>query len=775
MKKSPGILHFVGKCALIGLAGALLTSCSTLDSSGEQEEQKEKKGRFDFLRDDKNLETPDGTQTIAEEQVGDDAGTASAVSDDKLEKLSKRGPATPATAEKSPVPSPGTNFYDDFTLFNGDEELSVSLVFNSAPLLDVLPAFADVLGFNFVADSDLKGVITLNLNTVMTRRELWETFDRMLYLSGAGVTVDGSLLKIMALPKLAVQPGGKVSSDGSGEVLHYQLRNSTAKDVVTQLKPFLGTNSVCVELTRSNAVLVCDSPANMPRIKQLLEAIDRSARANWPRAALRCRNILPSKVATELQSVLPVLGFTVTRSDDKTELPGAIQLLGIDRLQMLVVSAATEEALAEIRSWVEVLDSADSLDQERVFVYKVAHGKAAQLAQALSVIYDTSGSSLTIDTSTGDSRTDSLDSTRTNSSSTRNNRTNTGGNSNPAAIQAESNTETDQSSSVFETPVRVFADGVLNRLVIRTTPRTYASIKALLRRLDVVPSQVLLQVLVVEVTLTESTKFGLEFSAKGSGSGADSLLGTNYNNLNPFGENPESGFTYLLSNPNDPQNKFGYIRAMAGNNAIKVVSSPQLLVSSHTEATISVGSEVPIITGGITNSSSSGDVTQTYEYKDTGVILTITPQVTSTDLISLEVTQELSTATTNTTSATIDSPEISKREIQTAMTIANGRTMIIGGLIQEKHNDDLESVPFVNEIPILRRLFGSTDAAVERSEILVLITGYIVNEKSPVEEMIKRYDEALRSLNNFDESLGDRSGSRTSRISNKLDSREFWE
>ncbi|MEI3002308.1 MAG: hypothetical protein V8T86_15650 [Victivallis sp.] len=96
---------------------------------------------------------------------------------------------------------------------NGDEEIPVSLVFNSAPLLDVLPAFADVLGFNFVADSDLKGVVTLNLNSNMTRRELWNTFDRMLNLAGAGVTVEDSLLKIMALPKLAQQPGARVGSE----------------------------------------------------------------------------------------------------------------------------------------------------------------------------------------------------------------------------------------------------------------------------------------------------------------------------------------------------------------------------------------------------------------------------------------------------------------------------------------------------------------------------------------------------------------------------------
>ena len=221
---------------------------------------------------------------------------------------------------------------------------------------------------------------------------------------------------------------------------------------------------------------------------------------------------------------------------------------------------------------------------------------------------------------------------------------------------------------MFNTPVRVFADGVLNRLVIRTTPRTYASIKALINRLDVVPAQVLLQVLVVEVTLSESTQFGLELSGSYSGK-TNSLIGTNYSNLTTptvtttkdenTGEitratNRQTGFSYFLSDPDNPDNKFAYIRALAGNGNIKVVSSPQLLVSSHTEASINVGTEVSVITGSITNTSSDGNMQNAYQYRPTGVTLTVTPQITSNDLISLKVLQELSSV--DYTSATVENP-----------------------------------------------------------------------------------------------------------------------
>lgn len=760
-RKTTSLSRRIGTPVAIALSGMLFSSCAIFRPE-EEETGTAKEDRFEFLHSEQQPREAVKPESIEEEQVLPKPAGEDESGMKKLDAVSSKGGDSPPPAVSKEESE--SRFYDDFLLMSGDEEIPVSLVFNSAPLLDVLPAFADVLGFNFVADSDLKGVVTLNLNSNMTRRELWNTFDRMLNLAGAGVTVEDSLLKIMALPKLAQQPGARVGT----EILFCPLKNSTASDVVTEIKPFLSKDSVCVELTRPNAILVCDEVENIAKLRQILEVIDQSARRNWPRMPVPCRNILPTKVVEELQNVLPVLGFTVTQTTDKTELPGAIQLVGIDRLQLIVVSAATQDAIEEIRKWIDIFDSADSIDQERVFVYKVSHNRAAQLAQALSIIYSTQGATQNIDTSTGTIRTDALN---TPSSVNRNSQSGARQNSN-AGSSISNSTQTDLRSSLFDTPVRIFADGMLNRLVIRTTPRTYASIKALLDRLDVVPAQVLLQVLVVEVTLTESTKFGLELAGKGSGSGVNSMLGTNYENLTPFGESKQDGFTFLLNDPNNPENKFGYIRALAGNNAIKVISSPQLLVASHTEARIQVGSRVPVITGGITDSSSEGRVTQTYKYEDTGIILTLTPQITSTDLITLNITQTLSDAIKNTTSSTIDSPELTVREIETSMTIANGRTMVIGGLIQEKRNDDLQSVPFVNDIPFLRRLFGSTEAKVERSEILVLITGYIVDERSTVEELIKRYNDALSSLNEFDQTMGDKAKPRKG--ANHFDSTEFW-
>jgi len=758
----------------------LLTSCQSVD----KKESKKQEDRFAFLKNknDAKAGKPEKFESTADERIRPKDAERPVVPASTLEKFGLKAPDKASIAELS---KPAPKFYEDFIALNGDEELEVSLVFNSAPLLDVLSAFGDLLGFNFVADSDLKGVVTLNLNSKMTRRELWNTFDRMVYLAGAGVKVEDSLLRVMALNKFAMQPDNRSGKGAKTEIYYRQLVNATSTEVTRQIRGFLGSGAILADLTRPNAVMICDSTENMPKLRELVEYLDRNGKADWPRAVVPCNHILPTKVALELQEILPVLGLKIHKSSDRTDQPGAVYVVGIDRMRLMVISAATQEAVNLIKEWVGLLDSAGSDDQESVFVYKVRHNKAAHLSRALSIIFETQGTALTIDSNTGNTRMETINSpTQRRTSGTI--RTTTPS----STVNAGTTMETDQNSKVFGQPVRVFADGVLNRLVIRCTPRTYASIKALLDKLDVVPAQVLLQVLMVEVTLTESTQFGLEFSGTASHNGNKMVFGTNYPNtstgtyLSPFvndqngnqilrtGADRQGGATFAITDPNDPQRQFGYIRAQAGNGLVKVISSPQLLVSSHTEASINVGQSVPYVSNSLTNASSSGNVSNSYTYKDVGVILKVTPYVTSTDLISLEISQTMSSAIPNTIT-NADQPVFSQRTLDTSMTIANGQTMVLGGLIQENSKDNLDSIPIINQIPLLKRLLGSTSASVERTEVLVLITGYIVNEHSEIETLISRYNDAVKALNTYDKSLGDKPDAQKHRgvlFSNE----EFW-
>ena len=781
---------------VFAFAMLLCTSCSSSTAEEEPETPEERaEKRFSFLQKGSFTHSK-SYETVDAERVVFKSDSPVKLSKEELKKLespliAKRSSGAKKADDTKKYES---HFYDDFIALNGDEEVDVSLVFNSAKLLDVLSAFADVLGFNFIADNDIGMSVTINLNSKMTRRELWAAFDRMVKMAHCSVTVKDSVLRIIPTWRLQKQPGLKADIKPDGEILLFPLESLMAREALQQIRGFISQGATVNELTRTNALLICDNKENVTKIHQILTLMDRNNKAHWPRAIIQCDELLPSKVVMELQEVLPVLGFNVVKNVERAELPGSIQLIGLDRLKIILASAATEEAVNTVKEWVKLLDVGDTLAQERVFVYKVRHNKAHHLAQALATIYDTQGASLTIDTSTGRTRLENVNSARPRSNYTNNGTNVTPRNNRTLAANIATPMETDKESKVFKEQIKVFADGQLNRLVIRSTPHTYASIKALLDRLDVVPAQVLLQVLVVEVTLSENTQFGVEFSATGADDNTFTMFGTNYaNDLNPFagldangaatgggpqnafntGAKRQNGATFVIANPKNPNEKFGYIRALAGDGLVKVISSPQLLVSSHTEASITVGKQIPIITSGITNTSSSGSIQQNYQYLNTGVILTVTPQVTSTDLIAIEVKQEISTANKNTTSQTIDSPEINQRIVETNMTIANGQTMVIGGLIHEEKNDSLSSLPVINQIPILNRLLGNTDASVSRSEVLVMITGHIVNEHSPVEEMIGRYNDAIQAINDFNDSIAEGDGDHT-KHRGLMTEWEFW-
>lgn len=612
---------------------------------------------------------------------------------------------------------------------SADEKLKVSVNLDGTSITDVVPVFGSVLGFNYLIDPAIRGTTTMFLDTEMTRRELWQLFIQVLRLSGAYCYVDDNIVKIIPFSKLPQQKrlGLATTPVGDSEALFYRFKNGSSKNVLKEIKPFLSSGASVIDVSRQNALLVIDTPTNIPKLYRMLKLLDIKEKSGWRRTVINCRNIPPAQVIEELKKIMPILGFPI--SDGKKSEPGAIVLTSLDRLQIIVASAANNEALQELAKWTKLLDRSDTGEQERVFVYKVFNSKASELIQALSVIFNTEGMTMTSD-SKGSSSSAQFKSSTTRST-TRN--------------KKDKNIKKAQ-ESVFDVPVKIFADAVNNRLVIRTTPRTYAMMRALLIRLDTVPAQVLLQVMIAEVTLDDASNFGLEFSYKGYSNKAINTISTNYKNMTKADNN--YGLSYLLENKNS-KDTFMNLQALAGKTQVKIISSPQLLVKSHTEAKISVGDKVPIITSSITDTQSSSanntSVKNEVQYQNTGIILNITPHVTKGNLIAVDLEQTVSDAIP-TTSSTIDSPTIQERTLKTSMSLRNGKTVIIGGLIREKTENSLESLPMLINIPFLRHLTGNTVKSVKRIEMLIFITGYIIQEDTKLDELLQRYRKSVEAL-----------------------------
>jgi general secretion pathway protein D len=611
---------------------------------------------------------------------------------------------------------------------SADEKIKADINFDGTSIIDVIPFFATILKFNYLIDPEVRGATTIFLDTEMSRREMWQLFVQVLRLSGAYCYIDGDVVNIIPFSKLPQQKRLAIGNapDENSEALFYEFKNGSSKKVLLGIKPFLSKGASALDISRQNALLIIDTPSNIPKLYRLLKMLDVKTKNGWQRSVIYCRNISPSQIAKELEEIMPILGFPI--SDGKKPEPGAIILTSLDRLQVIVASAANQEALQELEKWIKLLDRSDTGEQERVYVYKVFNGKASELIQALSIIFNTEGTTMAASSKGASS----------------------GAKQFKASSSKRSGKEKKESKneSIFEVPVRIFADAVNNRLVIRTTPRTYAMVRALLTRLDTVPAQVLLQVMIAEVTLDNANNFGVEFSYKGYSTKTVNSLATNYKNMGPAGAAGNYGLSYLLENKNN-KDTFMNLQALAGRTQVKVISSPQLLVKSHTEAKISIGDKVPIITSEITDTQSSTpnntSLKREVQYQNTGIILNITPHVTKGNLIEIELEQIVSDAIP-TTSSSIDSPTIQERVLKTAMSLRNGKTVIIGGLIREKSEDTLESLPMIIDIPFIRHLTGNTIKSTKRIEMLIFITGYIIQEDTELDRLITRYRKSVEIL-----------------------------
>ena len=702
-------------------------------------------GFFEALRDgDSGDGVFSGDQSVVEEEDrdrwfensrGNQLKPAEEISNEQVEQV-----ALPRTEPEAEMPGyplilPGVQDYERFLggavpeTFAGDELVTTDFNFKDAAMSDVVPVFSTLLKFNFVIEGALPGTVTMSMHETLSRRQLWDIFNQMLRLSGVVASYDGQIVHLRSAAAIP-QELTLDSVNQNIEMGVFQIKHVPVSEIVTGIKSFLPRDIRVIEIAARNTLLLLETRNTLDRVRQLITELDQPASAAFSKAIYPCRNVTPSQVVKELREVLPILGFPVNPNADARTGNGAITLNAIDRLQVIVASAADSDSLKEVERWISTLDRHDS-NQEQLYIYDIINNRAEELVKALSVMFTVTGGMVATDKSGNLIDTPNIG----------------------TASTIQSNSEV-VPGSVFDVPVRIWADAVNNRLSIRTRPRTYAMIKAFLERLDTMPAQVLLQVLVLEISLNDTIAFGVEFMTKSSGGGSlESVLGTDYKYLTPGAEQDKQyGAKYWIFDPDNPDEKFGYVNALAGQTNVRIISSPQLLVISNQEATMNVGDEVPVISSEITNSASAGSTGTTLvrnvEYKTTGIVLTVTPRITRGGRISMQIKQEVSEAVNNTTS-NIDSPTIQQRTVSTNMSIRDGQTIICGGLIREKVNDNLDSLPVINSIPFLRRLLGDTNISTTRTEMLVLISGTIVTEETPLEQMLRGYQQSVDSLVEF--------------------------
>jgi general secretion pathway protein D len=385
------------------------------------------------------------------------------------------------------------------------------------------------------------------------------------------------------------------------------------------------------------------------------------------------------------------------------------------------------EIFEKVTEWVKKLDGVREELEEQIFIYFVENAKAIDIGDIIRELY-------------GEKRRDKK--TRT---------TRTKKKSKKTKSSRVSKSRTGLATVAGE--IKVVVDEVNNAILVRATPQDYAQVLKTIKVLDIIPKQVLIEVLIAEVTLDDNTEFGLEWSIANDYASLGGYKGTERagQNLGMGGLGldllqpiAQSGFTYAFAS----QGLVAFLRAYARENKVDILSSPHILAADNTEATIEVGKEVPIVTSEYTPqqlASETSSFSRSIEYRDTGILLRVTPRINEKGLVTMEVSQEVSDVSEQRIEG-INSPIILKRKAETTLVVQDGMTIVIGGLIREKVDYTKEGIPYLLKIPYLGMLFSYNREVREKTELLILITPHVINTFEEAALITREFEEKLKSL-----------------------------
>ena len=610
---------------------------------------------------------------------------------------------------------------------NSDE--LITLNFQDQEIRAAVQVAFDVLGKKFWVDPAVSGKVTFQADIPMSA--LLPTIESILKLSDV-VVVHGKddVYKIVPIntAKKGLLLPTKSRSGYRAQVfaLNYIAASEMAKIVSTSTADKTGIIS-----DDSRNLLIVSGTG--PELEQVAEAV-KIFDVNW----LKGMSVGIFGIEhTDAKSVAGELNHIIDK--DKNPSAGLIRIVQIERINSLLVITPQSHYLDQIGVWVRRLDRPGSQAGQRLYVYYVQNGKAADLADILNQVVGDDGGGKAKPKAQGAVAAAPVSSTAGDNPF----QTQQLGASAPAPASVGSGIQFNSQSDI-----RVIADEVNNALLIKADPAGYRLVRSALSKLDITPLQVLVEVTIAEVILRDDLEYGVEWFFKNSieGAAADGILDVGLAGL----ANAFTGFQYTVRKGGDSVR--AVIEVLQDESDVKILSSPSVLVLNNQTAQIEVGDEVPILTQQSTSSSQDADnpfVVNSVEYKQTGILLNVTPRVNVGGLVTLEVVQEVSDVVNTQTSA-IDSPTITQRKIETLVAVNSEQTVILGGLIREQNEEIVAGIPYLKDMPIIGALFGSTSLNAERSELIVMITPHVIENHQRAQQVTNEFRRKMKGLAVFD-------------------------
>ena len=653
-----------------------------------------------------------------------------------------------------------------------------SLNFDDADLGEVAKVIlSDILGKNYTLSPQVSGKVTLQTTQPLSKDDLIPTLEMLLSVNNAALVVESGLYVIKpsneAMYSSTFKSFGSSSMPSGYQTRVIPVRNVAAGEIAEILKPMLPEKSQLSVDANRNILLASGSAGELNRIQDFINTFDVDVLKGRSFALFTPAHVDASKIIEELEPI-----FNRVTEGEKADKNSFFRFIEIERLNAILAITHNPRYLNDIESWVLRLDRTRNDISGGVNVYRAQNVSAVELANTLSNIFGTS--------SMGGSRSASIASGRrsmsasnrslgssgsSNSSGSSSSSTGSSGAGGMNSTLSNRNQQTGGSNSINNNTfgsggvnnnsemakVKIIPDEGNNALVIVADSEEYTKILHVIKQLDVLPLQVLIDATIVEVTLKDELQYGIQWFFSHNNAGTNEISGGDGGiSMKELGKGiMTGGLTYAFAS--DSGDIKALLSANASKNNINVISSPSLMVLNNQEASIKVGDSVPIRTSESTNTNTVNNVdpnngvvvTSGIQMVDTGINLSIRPRVNSGGLVLMDILQTVNQATQTTAltgGSNIDSPTIQKREVESSVVIQSGETIVLGGLIREENTNNKNGVPILYDIPYIGPLFGGTTRNKNKSELVVLITPRVVNTRQDAQFITDEFRRKLSSI-----------------------------
>ncbi len=579
-----------------------------------------------------------------------------------------------------------------------EEKADITLSFDQVPLPTLIQTvYANILKRTVNVDPAVNArqdLVTLRTGAPQTPSQVAETTRLLLKSYGIAVMDIGGLIRVVPdtanlgyLPEIRrgrALPETPLALRPIFQLVELQAVKNT--DVALWLRTMFGNKVDVRDDNTRNALMLAGTTDNVSAALEVIQVLDQPHMRGRHSVRVEPSFWSADELARRLTEILQAQGYSAG-----TGVAGnfPITLLPVSSANAVIVFAASQELLNHVLSWVRDLDKPTDRGAGRnLFSYEVRHIDAQALATTLEKLLSGPVAAARPPAPPGAAA--------------------------GAAVPASP-------------PGRVVVNSATNTLIFQGYNEDYSQIRSLLQQLDRPAREALIEVTVAEVTLTDNLQLGVEWLLRearvdGSVITAGTLGGLSIGT---------SGF--LLRRVDSAGDTRLLVNALASSNKATILSTPRVLARNGETATIQVGQEVPIITsqqvatpGGTVPSQTTLTVPQTVQYRNTGVILNVRPVIHSGDQVDLDISQEVSAAQATTTGVS-SSPTFSTRKIQTKLSLKNGSTVLLGGLISSNRSDGNAGIPLLKNIPLLGHLFRTDTGRSDRTELLILITPYIIS------------------------------------------------